>query len=272
MMNYILGVEWGDGFRFKLIVNEVDKKAGSDKAQTYSITKWITVYTFHHQKGSPIPYSLTIVDTPDFGYSGGPEGDHSIAEQIRDFFSMQSPNCIDHLNAIGFVTQSNLQQLTSTHEYLFDSILSIFGKDIANNIFMMATFADGRVPLVLAAFKAANIPTCELFKFNNSSLCARHDDNFGKIFWEMSVKGFEDFFSHLKNVETRSLSLTREVLDEREHLKSVIQGLLPQIEVVVYTRDEMLQEEKVLERLQVEAEHLENQNFKYTVRGVNQRI
>jgi len=33
MVNYLLGVEWGDEFRFKLIVNEGDKKASSDTAQ-----------------------------------------------------------------------------------------------------------------------------------------------------------------------------------------------------------------------------------------------
>ena len=270
MTNYLLGVEWGDEFRFKLIVDEVDQKVSSDTAQAHSQTKWITAYTFHHQKGSPLPYTLTIIDTPGFGDTGGLERDHRITEQIKGLFSMPPPNCIDHLNAIGFVTQAALARLTPTQQYIFDSILSIFGKDIADNIFMMATFADGGVPPVLAAIKAANIPSCELFKFNNSALCARHNDNFGKMFWEMGLKSFEDFFAHLKTVETRSLCLTREVLNEREHLETIMQGLLPQIKTVMLTMDELQQEEKVLERLQLEASDLANQELKYTVKVVNQ--
>ena len=184
---------------------------------------------------------------------------------------MPPPDGIDHLNAIGFVTQAALARLTPTQKYIFDSILAIFGKDIASNIFMMATFADGGVPQVLAAIKAANIPSCDLFKFNNSSLCAKPNDNFAQMFWKMGLKSFENFFANLKTVETRSLCLTKEVLKEREHLETVIQGLLPQIKIVMSTMDELQQEEKVLERLQIEASDLESQDFKYTVTVVHQR-
>ena len=248
MTNYLLGVEWGDEFRFKLIVDEVDRNTGCDTVPTQCQTKWITAYTFHHQKGSLLPYTLTIIDTPGFGDTGGPERDYQITEQIRGMFSMPPPNCIHHLDAIAVVTQAALARLTPTQKYIFDSILAIFGKDIASNIFMMATFADGGVPPVLAAIKAAGIPSRELFKFNNSSLWARPNDRFGKMFWKMGLKSFEDFFAHLKTVETRSLRLTREVLDEREHLETVILGLLPLIQIVMSTMDKMQQEEKVLER------------------------
>jgi len=202
MANYIFGVEWEDDFRYKLIVDEVDKGTSSDAAQAQSQTKWITAYTFHHQKGSPLPYTLTIIDTPGFGDTGGLKRNHRITSQIKELFAMPLPNCINHLNAIGFVTQSTLARLTPTQKYIFDSILAIFGKDIASNIFMMATFADDGVPPVLAAIKAADIPSCDLFKFNNSALCASLSDIFGKIFWEMGLKSFGEFFAHLKTVET----------------------------------------------------------------------
>ena len=270
MTNYLFGIEWGDDFRFKLIVDE-DNQTASDTAQAHSQTKWITAYTFHHQKGSPLPYTLTIIDTPGFGDTGGLQRDHRITAQIKGLFSMPPPDGIDHLNAIGFVTQAALARLTPTQKYIFDSILAIFGKDIATNIFMMATFADGGVPQVLAAIKAANIPSCDLFKFNNSSLCGKPNDNFAKMFWKMGVKSFEEFFAHLKTVEPRSLCLSKEVLNEREHLETVIQGLLPQIKTGMSTMDELQQEEKVLESLQVEASDLERQEFTYTVRVVNQR-
>ena len=98
MVNYILGVEWGDQFRFKLIADE------GQGSQAVSQTKSITAYTFHRQKGSPLPYTLTIIDTPGFGDTGGLERHKYITSQIKEFFSASSSNCIDHLNAIGFVT------------------------------------------------------------------------------------------------------------------------------------------------------------------------
>ena len=264
MANYLLGVEWADDFRFKLIVDE-------GESQAHSQTEWITAYTFHHQKRSLLPYTITIIDTPGFGDTGGLERDCHITAQIKGLFSKPPPDGIDHLDVIGFVTQAGLARLGPTQKYIFDSILAIFGKDIASNIFTMVTFADGGVPQVLAAIKAANIPSCDLFKFNNSSLCAKQNDNFAEMFWKMGVKSFEDFFTHLKTVEAQSLYLTKEVLNEREHLETVIQGLLPQIKSVMSTMDELQQEEKVLERLQVEATDLENQDFKYTVTVVHQR-
>ena len=244
MTNYLLGVEWGDGFRFKLI----DEKTGS---QAESQTKWIAAYTFHHQMGSPLPYTLTIIDTPGFGDTRGIERDHCITEQIKGLFSMPPPHCIDHMNAIAVVTQAALARLTPTQKYIFDSILAIFGKDIASNIFMMVTFADGGVPPVLAAIKAANIPSCELFKFNNSSLRARPNDTFGKMFWEMGLKSFEDFFAHLKTVETRSLRLTREVLDKRKHLDAIIQDLLPNVKTIMPTMGQELLQEMIREAQQI---------------------
>ena len=175
MVNYILGVEWGDQFRFKLIADE------GQGSQAVSQTKAITAYTFHRQKGSPLPYTLTIIDTPGFGDTGGLERDKYITSQIKEFFSASSSNCIDHLNAIGFVTQSSLPRLTPTQRYIFDSILATFGKDIASNIFMMVTFCDGGDPPVMAAVKAAEIPHCTSFKFNNSALFANPKDQFSKM-------------------------------------------------------------------------------------------
>ena len=79
---------------------------------------------------------------------------------------------IDHLDGIGFVTQASLARLTPVQKYMFDSILAMFGKDMASNIFMMVTFADGNKPLVLDVIKAAAIPFQKSFKFNNSAVYA----------------------------------------------------------------------------------------------------
>ena len=124
------------------------------------MTAWITAYTIYYMPGMAVKYSLTIVDTPGFGDTSGIERDKEITRQIKEFFSMESEKGgIDRIDGIGFVAQASLARLTHTQRYVFDSILSTFGKDIADNIFMMLTFADAKKPPVVEAIKAAK--TCE---------------------------------------------------------------------------------------------------------------
>ena len=152
MINYIFGVRWEDKFRFKMIVENT-------VIQANSATQKITAYTIYHQEGSPINFTLTIVDTPGFGDAQGLERNRRTISQIKDFFSL-SPfeGGVDHLDAIGFVAQASLARLTLTQCYIFNSILSLFGKNVWGNIFMMITFADGSKPPVVDAIKVANIP------------------------------------------------------------------------------------------------------------------
>ena len=70
MVNYMMGVKWQDDFRFKLVIDESQKR-------------YITAYTFYPTDGSPLPYKLTVIDTPGFGNSEGLKGDKMIAKQIK---------------------------------------------------------------------------------------------------------------------------------------------------------------------------------------------
>ncbi|KAG5840261.1 hypothetical protein ANANG_G00186940 [Anguilla anguilla] len=150
MINYILGVEWKDEWRFKLI-DEV-----TNKTQAESQTSEVTAYQIHHNEGFKVPYSFTIIDTPGFGDTRGIKQDKEITEKIRQFFTRQDG--IASIDAVCFVVQSALARLTHTQKYIFEAVLSIFGKDIASNIISMITFADGQKPPVLEAIRAADIP------------------------------------------------------------------------------------------------------------------
>ncbi|KAL7826591.1 hypothetical protein AOLI_G00318000 [Acnodon oligacanthus] len=172
MINYILGVKWEEPYRFKLI-NEV-----TNRSQAESQTAEVTSYELYNQPGFQIPYSLTIVDTPGFGDTRGIEEDKKITEQIKSFLC--NPLGIPHIDAVCFVIQASLARLSATQKYIFDSVLSIFGKDIADNIMIMVTFADGRDIPALEAIKAAQMPCHKNkkgepthFSFNNSALYAQ---------------------------------------------------------------------------------------------------
>ena len=267
MANYVFGVEWKDDFRFKLITE--DHKLTQADSQTSDIT----AYTFHAMEGSPTPYTFTVIDTPGFGSTEGLKRDREITEQIKEFFSISPPEGIDHLDGIGFVAQSSQSRLTKTQEYIFDSILSIFGKDVSQNIFMMLTFADGQRPPVLEAIKKAEIPSTVSFKFNNSALFADNstdpessDFNFDEMFWKMGVGSFKKFFVEFPKYPSVSLRLTKEVLQEREQLQISLEGLNDQIQIGLNRIEEMRQEEIVLQ--QHEAKIKANKDFTYQVKLV----
>ena len=261
MVNYILGVEWKDVFRYKLDIED-DKVS-----QANSQTKEITAYTFYHMEGSAVPYTFTIIDTPGFGDTEGLKRDKQITEQIKEFFSIPPPDGIDHLDAIGFVTQASLARLTPTQEYIFDSVQSIFGKDVAKNIFMLVTFADGQQPPVIEAIKKAKIPSQKYYKFNNSALFAANteetEDSFDAMFWKMGVRSLKNFFDEFEKSESVSLQLTQEVLKEREQLEALIKGLKHLTNLALSKIEEMRQEENVLKQRETEIET--NKSFTYEV-------
>lgn len=85
MFNYILGVEWDDPFRFILVDEEVQR---SSQAK-------VKAYDIRHKEGFRMPYSLTIVDTAEFGDTEGTERDKKITAAIIQFF--ENPNGIQVL-------------------------------------------------------------------------------------------------------------------------------------------------------------------------------
>ncbi|KAI2666731.1 hypothetical protein H4Q32_026421 [Labeo rohita] len=270
MINYILGVQWKDDFRFVLI------DEGKQKSQAESQTSEITAYQINHMDGFRVPYSLTIVDTPGFGDTRGISHDQKITKQIHEFFSAHGG--IDRIDAVCFVVQASLARLTHTQKYIFDAILSIFGKDIAENILVLVTFADGKRPPVLEAIKVSEVP-CSTnesgeplhFKFNNSALFASNytsaDDeefdceNFDQMFWKLGFSSMKKSFRSLKTMKTQSLSLTQEVLKERQQLEVLVQGLQAQINAGLTKLDEIKKTRAVLEQHKAEMEA--NKDFEY---------
>ncbi|XP_067248687.1 uncharacterized protein [Chanodichthys erythropterus] len=271
MINYILGVQWEDDFRFVLI------DEGKQKSQAESQTSAITAYQINHMDDFRVPYSLTIVDTPGFGDTRGISHDQKITKQIQEFFSARGG--IDRIDAVCFVVQASLARLTHTQKYIFDSILSIFGKDIAENILVLVTFADGQTPPVLEAIKVSEVSCAKNksgeplhFKFNNSAVfaikkSAEDEDsdceNFDQMFWKMGFSSMKKFFASLIKMETQSLSLTREVLKERQQLEVNVEGLQPQINAGLTKLDEIRKTRAALE--QHKAEMDANKDFEYEV-------
>lgn len=268
MVNYILGVEWKDDFRFKLITEE------DREWQANSKTQGINAYTFYPMRGSAVPYTFTIVNTPGFGATKGYEGlarDEEITAQMKELFSVPPPDGIDHVDGIGFVVQASQAQITSTQKYIITSaIQSIFGNEISRNLFLMITFSDGQRPPVLDSIHRANIVTQnkKFFKFNNSAVFAENKESedeisFNEMFWKMGFSSFKSFFAEFENTESVSLSLTKDLLEEREELHVLLEGLHFHITLGLNKLEEMRQEEIVFQERKKEI--VTSEDFTYTV-------
>ncbi|XP_073347811.1 uncharacterized protein [Pagrus major] len=272
MINYIVGVEREDNFRFVLVDED------QSRSQAHSQTSEVTVYKINHQQGFKIDHSLTIVDTPGFGDTRGIERDKEITEQLRNLFTDQRG--VSEVDAVCFVAQASLARLTPTQKYVFDSVLSIFGKDVAENIRVLVTFADGQCPPVLEAIKASGVPCTKAqdglplhFKFNNSALFADNrssaagsrskDGGFDQMFWIMGANSMETFFDALNVIETKSLTLTKEVLRERKQLETSVENLQKQVKYGLAKLEEIKETDEQLKEL--EAEMSRNENFEIEV-------
>uniref|UniRef100_A0A3P9CXW9 Septin-type G domain-containing protein n=1 Tax=Maylandia zebra TaxID=106582 RepID=A0A3P9CXW9_9CICH len=279
MINYILGVKWEDPYRFKLV------DEGELTSQSESQTSEVTVYKVKHQQGFEIEFSLTIVDTPGFGDTRGIEKDREIVEQLRNLFSAQGG--VSEIDAVCFVAQAALARLTPTQKYVFDSVLSIFGNDVAENIWILVTFADGQHPPVLEAINALKVPCPKTqdglpvhFKFNNSALFANNkssegestsDDDeeeggFDKMFWEMGTKSMNRFFADLNQKETKSLTLTKEVLTERKQLEITVENLQVKVKLGLAKIEEINETSERLKEYEAEISRNENFEFEVTVK------
>ncbi|XP_026004967.1 uncharacterized protein LOC113010211 [Astatotilapia calliptera] len=275
MINYIVGVEWGNGFRFKLINED------QSTSRAHSQTSEVTVYKINHQEGFKIPFSLTIIDTPGFGGTRGIERDREITEQLRNLFT--SSHGVSEIDAVCFVAQAALARLTATQKYVFDSVLSIFGKDVAENISIVVTFADGQRPPVLEAINAAGVPCpktkdglLDHFKFNNSALFANkrsserdsmsdvgEGGHFDQMFWEMGAESMKSFFTALSLIETKSLTLTQEVLRGRKQLEDSVEDLQEQIKLGLAKLEGIKKKSEKLK--EYEFEIIKNENFEIEV-------
>uniref|UniRef100_A0A672ILA4 Septin-type G domain-containing protein n=1 Tax=Salarias fasciatus TaxID=181472 RepID=A0A672ILA4_SALFA len=278
MINYILGVQFEDSYRFKLVDEDASKSQTSE----------VTVYKLNHEEGFTVPFSLTIVDTPGFGDTRGIDRDREIVEQLRNLFS--SDFGITEIDAVCFVAQASLAHLTATQKYVFDSVLPIFAKDVAENIRILVTFADGQRPPVLEAINASGVPCPKSkglpihFKFNNSALFADNqssaanntgggeDGGFDKMFWDMGSKSMKRFFNALNVINTKSLKLTKEVLRERQQLEVSIKSLQTRVKLGLAKMEEINETEKQLKYHEAEISRNKNFEIYVTVKKPQQEV
>ena len=189
MINYVLGIEWQDSFRFKLGTEE-------------NATSRICSYTLHHSNGFRIPYSLTIIDTP--GYNEHDEQNQNINCFITSFLEDE-----DDIHAICFVVSAAECQPMQCQKSFCDWIRSTF-EEADNHVRLMTTFADGTIPLVVECCLRVGVPLVTdptsgqcYYKFNNTATFADNaeeseDVAFRQTFWDMTTNTMTRFFQMIE--------------------------------------------------------------------------
>ncbi|XP_057365108.1 uncharacterized protein LOC130685839 [Daphnia carinata] len=230
MVNYILGVRWKDPFRFKCVRDDMSIITNHARTNT------VTAYTLRHQDGMTVPFSITIIDTPGYGDTKGVKRDKQITRNIQHFLT-QHKTRIDQIHAACFVAASGDSRLTATQRYAIDSMFSIFGKDIKENIRLLVTFADNSQPAVVDACAAANFPVTSpsagitYSKFNSSVLYADNtqpedeDFSFDERFWDMSQENYYKFFTMLGGMNGRGRKSAPEVFQSRQLLEHSLEDM-----------------------------------------------
>ena len=259
IVNYVLGVQLEDNFRFQL-----DLKTDVSHAQ--SQTSKVTAYTFYPMDGSQLPYPLTIIDTPGFGDTKSVSFNKVLLQQILDIVSIEDEHSIKHINGIAVVIQASSVRLSQTQRYIFTSISKVFGRDVESNMFLMITFADGQDPPVLDAVKEADIPYERFFKFNNYALFEKPaTEGFPQLYWNFCMESFKTFFSVLESIKPVNVQLTKEALIERLHLEQLVEGLQCNINSGLDKISALQMEEKLLKEKAMPYEMEINENFTYSV-------
>lgn len=258
LVNYAMGVQWEDNLWFEVVKEE-------RRSQSESQTSDVIIYRIFGFEGGTLPYSLTIIDTPGFGCTRGTEHDAIISQRLFDCF--RSKNGVQELNAVGLVLKSTENRLNDRLKYVFDSVVSLFGKDVEKKLVALITHSQGNKPKnALKALEAAKVkyatddnnqPVYFLFDSNQQEE-RTEDTEVLKHSFNVSMKGLSQFSEFLNLSGPQKMMTTVAVLRERIRLTACIQNLQERINDIELQQAEIQQCQEVFRKYEQEMKNNEN--------------
>eukprot|EP01084_Bolivina_argentea_P263713 446437_1 len=265
MMNYIYNIKYEDNYRLRLI-EEKEKQS----LQAESQTDHVSVYQVSKPEfDSNIDYDLNIIDTPGFGDTRGILKDAEILVDLTYLLD----NTLNGIDAICFVMKSTTNRLTSAQQYVFNSVLNLWSKDIEPNMFILLTFCEGKnAQIINSLVQHPQFSSCKnIFQFNNSAYC--HDptdiksqdddmdglsDQFNKIYWKMSENGFKSFFKVLNDTKPKSTINSRNVLRQRAKIDNKIEIILNEKDNLLHQTQKIVQYQRLIGKYDDDIEYNED--------------
>ncbi|XP_061565935.1 uncharacterized protein LOC133420291 [Cololabis saira] len=260
LVNYTMGVKFEDEVWFQIVEDEKRNQAESQ-------TSDVIVYEIFGFEDKTLPFSLTIVDTPGYGDTRGIEHDAVVNQRLLDLFG--SEDGIREMAAVCLVLKATVNRVSDRMTYIFDSVMSLFGKDMEKNIIALMTHSDGIPPKnALQALEAANIKCAKNennqlvhFLFNNCQEELRDKDTEVPLenAWRQTAKGMQRFSEFLKTTGSQELKTTVEVLKSQQRLTASIHNLQERIKLTEKMKEEI---DKTQMQLKLHESQLENdKNF-----------
>ncbi|XP_056316849.1 uncharacterized protein LOC130231532 [Danio aesculapii] len=257
LINHLLGVKFEDQEFYQITEEE------EQQDQTQSQTSEITVYKVFVEEN---PTSLTIIDTPGYAHTEGYEKDREVAEYLSRLFADEDG--VHDIDAVCFVMKASQNRLSGKEHYIFHAVLSLFGRDIKDNIVFLLTHSDGGPPdNALNAIKKAEIP-CRRgednepfhFLFNNRQKVKRtekYEQKFRSA-WEMGERSISEFFTLLEEKNRKSVQMTLDVLKERRRLEACVCNLTERIIEKESKNKELTQIQEALKQNRDKIKNCEN--------------
>ncbi|XP_037607724.1 uncharacterized protein LOC119477699 [Sebastes umbrosus] len=263
LVNYAMGVEREDEVWFQIVEDEEKKN------QSETQTSDVIVYEIFGFEGKTLPYSLTIIDTPGYGDTRGIGEDATVDQRLFQLFRLNDG--VHEINAVGLVLKATENRLSDRLRYIFNSVMSLFGKDMEKNIVALVTHSYGLTPEnVLQALEDANIKCAKdeedeplHFMFNNCQSTQKTKKNKVALkgAWDLTKDQMGQFTDYLKETSPQNLRTTVEVLDTRTRLAACIQNLQERIELTEKKQTEIKQTQEALKKHEQEMKS----NEKFTV-------
>lgn len=208
--NFLSGMKFHDGFRWKL----VDENHMKDKPAGESQTSDVTYYYLWDERVTSRKCHVRIIDTPGFGDTKGVGTDEDIVKKFKALFESGE---VPELDYVLWVVKSTESRLSTRQSYIHRCIQDIFGVDAADRFVMMCTFADGGEPQCLDVF-SQTIKWQDYFKFNNSALYVDQSTPLAEFFWDLGNNSIDNFLQFVTSTSILPMSctLTQEVLQTRQ--------------------------------------------------------
>ena len=259
-INYLFDIKITDDFRFKII------EESNNNDETQSKTQQITIYRLYYQTGMTSGCNVTLIDTPGFGDTRGRARDEELEHEIHTLFNQRN-GCIDYINAVGLVTGPP-PRLTQTQKYIANSVLSLFGKDLEENLILLTTHSPVKRPTTIALFAAQNIQIKATYFFesievlNTKYYTGGSNQGINYNAWDNTIEYFRHLLQDLEKFTSKSVIQTQNVLDKRDRIKFHVSRLREYIAYGV----------KLLEQLKAEEDYVRSSENGDTRRHIIRRI
>ncbi|XP_047426406.1 uncharacterized protein LOC124996993 [Mugil cephalus] len=248
LVNYTMGVKFEDDVWFDILEEK-------EKSQSESQTSDVIVYKIFGFEGQTLPYSLTIIDTPGYGSTETIEHDVVVSQRLFDWFRVEDG--VHEVDVVGLVMKATENRLSDRLSYVFNSVMSLFGKDLEKNIVALMTHSDGLTSTdALEALKVAKIKCAKNeegqpvhFLFNNRQRQDRSQQT-QKLeeAHQISIEGMKGLIAFMEKTAPQKLEETLSVLKERIRLTASIQNLNDRIHLTELKQEELRQTKEALKK------------------------